>query len=914
MATNYPTFQSDPTVNTLTASSGVTSSVGIFDKLYTPQFGVVSNTEFGVLEAGGPYGAYLDLKKPYSDDFDIRLMSDAQIEGGGYLLNAGGAILSLSGANVGIGTFAPSAKMYVHTAPQWSSNNYGANIVVGGNTRNNAIGLLDSTDSNPWAIANTGGKLQFSTMPPLGNTSSTPSQYVTFNNNGDVGVGVTAPPSKFSVAGSQGNANGITVTSVNVATIITHDPATNGGMIQVKSGGSSTSIGPNNYRLLLQPEGGNVGIGTTEPGAKISVKGEVSVSPLGTGEDIVYNGSFISTKPSTSNQHINIIRAGNHVRSIGYAPNSNTFLIAGGEANDFNFGNAIPFAIDNQGNVGIGTTSPSGKFSVSTGDSRKQLTVDLSADPVAKFGLPDWYNIGVLAFVNGSAGERMRIDSNGNVGIGTTIPEQKLQVGNETGQQIARIAGGDSGVNGGSALYLGAGSGLDIYALGHYSAINGGAYNDTLTLYAAGGRPVYMQCGNVGIGTTSPNYKLTVSGGLAGTATGVASFWTRGTTQGERSSLSLYSTFQTTADNVPRRTADVVAGFNGGAWGAEYLTFNVGNNGSSNDAQDLTAEKVRIQNNGNVGIGTTTPAYKLDVAGTGRFTSNVQITGTLTGITQLTASNISSSGDLFIGGKVGIGTSNVSLQGGGTGLAINGTSYTQVKLTGVGGAGIQLSGSRQYEINSDSGNAFFVLNRSIDNNAYRLIIRDNTVLFPTSSLSIGGAYDRVPAYTCDVTGSGRFTSTLVVSGGIQFPATQVPSADVNTLDDYEEGEWVPTIYSNVGSGFTYNTSLTSGSYVKIGRAVMLNGAIVLTSTGSASSTIYIANLPFSVPSGASNRYSATFGYYVNLAPSVPAPVGWGLSGTSYIAMYKSTSTGVTQMQVTDLTNITTIYFSMHYNV
>jgi hypothetical protein len=66
------------------------------------------------------------------------------------------------------------------------------------------------------------------------------------------------------------------------------------------------------------------------------------------------------------------------------------------------------------------------------------------------------------------------------------------------------------------------------------------------------------------------------------------------------------------------------------------------------------------------------------------------------------------------------------------------------------------------------------------------------------------------------------TGTLVVTGttptlnGITFPATQVPSADANTLDDYEEGTWTP---SWDVSGGTWSSSLAVGTYTKIGRQV-----------------------------------------------------------------------------------------------
>ena len=122
--------------------------------------------------------------------------------------------------------------------------------------------------------------------------------------------------------------------------------------------------------------------------------------------------------------------------------------------------------------------------------------------------------------------------------------------------------------------------------------------------------------GRLGVGVSSPTFNLHVRGPASPAGGGVGTFGltTPGAAQGERSSASFYSTFQATADNGPRRTADLVAGFNGGSWGNEYLALHVGSNGSANDAGNLTSEKVRIQSNGYVGIGQSAPANRLDVA------------------------------------------------------------------------------------------------------------------------------------------------------------------------------------------------------------------------------------------------------------------------------------------------------------
>jgi hypothetical protein len=70
-----------------------------------------------------------------------------------------------------------------------------------------------------------------------------------------------------------------------------------------------------------------------------------------------------------------------------------------------------------------------------------------------------------------------------------------------------------------------------------------------------------------------------------------------------------------------------------------------------------------------------------------------------------------------------------------------------------------------------------------------------------------------------------------------FPATQVPSANVNTLDDYEEGTWTP----NLTGTTTYTTQV--GTYTKIGRQVTVQCRLKINAIGTGATT-NIFGLPF----------------------------------------------------------------------
>ena len=128
---------------------------------------------------------------------------------------------------------------------------------------------------------------------------------------------------------------------------------------------------------------------------------------------------------------------------------------------------------------------------------------------------------------------------------------------------------------------------------------------------------------------------------------------------------------------------------------------------------------------------------------------------------------------------------------------------------------------------------------------------------PTERARITNAGDFLIGKTTTTTNGGK----LQVSNGITFPATQVACTDVNTLDDYEEGTWTPTILgsSTAGAG-TY--SAQGGLYTKTGNTVVVQFVVSWTAhTGTGN--LLIGGLPFTVTGLGSSTAWAT-GYATNL--------------------------------------------------
>lgn len=154
------------------------------------------------------------------------------------------------------------------------------------------------------------------------------------------------------------------------------------------------------------------------------------------------------------------------------------------------------------------------------------------------------------------------------------------------------------------------------------------------------------------------------------------------------------------------------------------------------------------------------------------------------------------------------------------------------------------------------------------------------------------------------------TALATLTVGIPFPATQVPSAGANTLDDYEEGEWTPVLkFGGNSVGMTYTTQV--GLYTKIGRQVTITAKIVLSAKGSSTGVATITGLPFS-SKDLDGAYSCVT-FYLTGITFANAFQGLIIKNTASISMKEVLEDGTaTEMDNTNFVDTSYIVLSATY--
>lgn len=261
---------------------------------------------------------------------------------------------------------------------------------------------------------------------------------------------------------------------------------------------NSTGLFVNNTVIQMA---GNVGIGTTSPNYLLSLGSNLGdkLAVYDGGAGSIYGFGIQAGRmyiKSANNEVMNILSTGN----VGIGTTNPVYLL------DVRGRISSVSAADNGGVIILGnSTYPTGL--ISAAEAASNLTIQGSN------GI--FFNT-----YSGSWGERMRISSAGNVGIGTISPSSKLDIYSASGNTRLRLGtvavGGDImsldfyGANGGvvpvysrvSGIVESGGIGNEYGGLG-FSTINNGGLGEKMRITSAG---------NVGIGTTSPQNKLNIEG------------------------------------------------------------------------------------------------------------------------------------------------------------------------------------------------------------------------------------------------------------------------------------------------------------------------------------------------------------------------------------------------------------------
>jgi hypothetical protein len=757
-----------------------------------------------------------------------------------------------------------------------SNNNTSDSFVLYGNSSSNELFRITDTGyvgigtTSPYtklSIHANNGETNTSLFTIASSTASATTTLFTVLNNGNVGIGTSNPTSP------------LTVNSGDILAYSGYLRAANAGNMRAVIGGSDAFMNMYNSSTVLTNvistngasyiNGGNLGIGTTSPYSFLSISNSATTAintPLFTIASTTAGNSTTTLMTVLANGYVGIgtnnpqyaldVGAGvftttrlgtlvvsppGHINTAEYISGNTNMsmgsrgsisLIIDSNNNDTtsaftiagNTSSSEVFRVSDVGYVGIGTTSPYTKLSIhaNNGETNTSLFTIASSTASATTTL-------------------FTVLNNGNVGIGTDPGTWKLLI---SGGDLAVASGGN--IRSGGNFNIAGSVALDVVT--NDLRVGPSSGFTSLGLYTNTARRLSIDSvGNVGIGTTTPNWSLQVASStpyIALTDTdstanakhlllsGVDGIFRIGT---GNDALTSTSTFFTIAKNgyvgigtTPASPLDVNGAIStnssvlfassrgvlasGSGTDAKYYSGNVG--GDFYILPNNTYGTV-FKYNGNVGIGTTSPFALFAIAASSTNAGNTS----LFAISTSTASATSTAFIVDSNGKVGIGTSSpyaqLSVQGLIAGQYLSADSTTSTS-TLAGGLDVG-QGNLVYDFTTGitSVNALETGNLNFDTDAGAVSWAD----LPISSAPLNA----VQSYTAQIGGTGVLTIYGLSNGSGGVATTSVA---IGTSTPYTAGltVWGRDVLSTTRVVDVVNNASTSLLTVYNGGAVSIGGS------------------------------------------------------------------------------------------